>query len=242
MHKAAVFTALSLLAIFLSGCSIFQFSQYESFGDWYIGRAGFVNSVDVDSPPRFMGEMLGKYYSVIQEDRPVLYGHFRLPELIWQPVGWSTYPARNMPVSNIETGDWTSKSFSGTRWVAHEHHSFNDYYKLAHGSASKWFHFEISDGGVVDNLITYRYLGTNEGTLEKVMRTVFSPVIVAFSSTGVAIRAPAYAIHDVLKVPVIPIAAAYYALGGKVKENSDLKTQNKSQAASAKSDAKEEKK
>lgn len=187
---------LGALAPF-SGCSPFQLASYDSFGDWYIGKAGINNALDTRQRQFRPGD-------VIQEPRPVIFGHFRLFEVLWQPVGGVHYPDRVTSVTPYWRDDDSGLEEDGT-FAARRRKSR----RRERGDADGRMAFDMIDGGVID-MIPYRLLASEATGPEKAVGSLLQPVIILFQVALDVFRVPVYAVHDVSKILVIPVAAFYY--------------------------------
>ncbi len=186
--------APALAVVLLGGCSAFQFDDYESFGDWYIGGAGFNKTLSANWKRPQPGDLLF-------EARPKIYGHFRLFEIIYQPIGGAEFPDRI-----TATADKTRYFKPGHLEVEEDREPTR---RRERGDPRNTMAFNTLDGGIVE-FVPYRYYSAELPGSQKVARTFVQPGVIFAQVALDLLRAPLYAIHDVVKTLMIPVAAVYY--------------------------------
>lgn len=212
-----------------SGCSFMRVKDYDNFYDWYIGEPGFAGAIGIK---KYRGMTLPALANsvIIREKRPSIYGHFRIPELLWQPAGGLTFP--KMEVSPLEWQENPNPSApsgfdSAGKKSFHEFGHNADIIEKGIISSENIIAFHEKEAGLIDNMIRYRiwfveedeYLfeyepGRKLTTLSKIayMTGLPLPIYQALGLYDMALfRTPAYIIHDTGKTLWIPIAAIYYA-------------------------------
>ncbi|MHC4514687.1 MAG: hypothetical protein ACYTGW_18460 [Planctomycetota bacterium] len=200
--QAPLLPCLLLVAISIptSGCSIFEFSEYDGFGEWLIGPPGFSKMLyGTDSSEGIYG------------DRPFIYGPFRLPELVFQPVGGLKYPKRRT-ITNESLGDAMAAAAdaqSQARATGYGQASYTRVTRVETG-ADNCLAFDWFDSGIVE-IIPYRAWASEKGVGYKLGVTAMQPLNGMMMVMMDTMRLPFYFVHDALKTVTIPVAAAYYA-------------------------------
>ncbi len=186
---------LLLVVPISSGCSIVQFDRFGSFGDWFVGSPGFnktfSDAYNYPSPS-----------DLIMEERPAIYGHFRLFEVIFQPVGGWQYPQRKTASDHVK------------RHFTDEEVDVEDVRRTTRmrerGDATYALSFNTMEAGLLE-LVPYRLFNSNATTAEKVVGAVVQPGVIIIQVALDFVRLPVYAVHDVAKTFMIPVAAIHYA-------------------------------
>jgi hypothetical protein len=183
-------------------CSSMSFSQFETFDDWLIGKAGFDQNTKAGQEAR-----TGNHF-LITERRPSTWGHFRLPELLYQPVGGGTFPRADeirvtrRPYRHVFTEEGVEME---GKYTVIEEGFANSAETIAWERGHYWDSFSFRDAGLVEVLVPYRVLSSDcENKLVGVLKGY-----VGFS-LGLLFRVPAYLIHDVVKTAMIPSARAHF--------------------------------
>lgn len=191
-----------ILAAALSGC----FSNHRSFGDWY-----------------WHGGMGDGYGFLAKEERPRMYAHFRLPELLFQPAGGWRYPART-------AGYWTG-GYSRTRTVEIEGPRGSVEREITESDPGVLHPVRVERGafgmdfylfhaGALD-VIPYRPIAEDADIDRKLGRSLLGTLLWGVGyPMGLAIRVPYFAIHDVYKILMAPLAAWHYREGGRADRSS----------------------
>ncbi|HNO24981.1 MAG TPA: hypothetical protein PKK94_18535 [Leptospiraceae bacterium] len=198
--KNAVFIIFCIFELMLSNCSIFQFSRYSDFADWYIGKAGFYQTLQVPDlkKGRCFGDNEDYNYVIIAEDRHPIFLHFRTPEIYWNPQGWMYYPSTFNYCGILKRGRIPSK------------------YKkvpLGRSAESRSLNYLGGEAGLLDSLIPYKVLTAENMDMDSKMQFVyFSPILFFFNFLGKLFVFPVYMFHDIIKIPVIPAAVIYYSI------------------------------
>lgn len=192
---------LTLATLASGGCSIFQLGKSKSFGDWYVGPPGFSRGLDQNSKTRLNGK------------RSPIFGHFRLPEIIVQPHGGLEYPSRY-----TQTTDSMLEAMSTQMALQPgETATVTVFFKSrGEGNPEDSLAFDMFDGGLLE-IIPYRLYTSKKGIGYKLGMTLVEPLITLMRGIGLFVRAPAYAIHDTVKILMIPVAAIYYGSGDEPK-------------------------
>ena len=187
-------------AFVFSGCSIFEWGKYDSFGEWYIGPAGITKMME--------GTRSDEGLKV---DRPPIYGHFRLPEVILQPAGGLKYPRRRT-ITNASLGDAiaaTAEAQNQARATGYGSASYTRVTIITDGPEDS-LNFDWNDAGLVE-LIPYRTYFSDKGIGYKIGITLVQPLNYTMTAImSIFFRAPVYVFHDSLKTVTIPFAALYY--------------------------------
>ena len=129
------------------------------------------------------------------ERRHPYYLHFRIFEVIFNPQGGAKYP------------DYLTKCNP----EANSQEKIDDIH----------MGFNIGDAGLIDALISYRYVSyINSRSDSSAIHYILIP-FVSIASVGLnllsdIVRIPLYVLHDVIKLVAVPFAGIYYA----VKDNS----------------------
>lgn len=200
---------MRILLIVVCMSAIGCVSNYKTFGDWYVGA--------------YWTKDHEEGIDVLEGKRPSCYGHFRLPEIIFQPSGGLAYPEHN-----------------AGEFLAHVVEPVP-----ADTSLGPFGHadFLIANGGIFD-VIPYReltadtycrftlinghpsYIYSNRQEKYKLGDRLFNSAIHPIA-TGVAvgsriwIRVPLYAVHDAVKTLMIPGALLYYWSKGYCKKGDE---------------------
>ena len=194
---------LGALALLLGGsaCSVFELDQYKDFGDWYVGPPGFTGAMDGADDAKIVGE------------RPACYGHFRTPELLFQPIGGWEYPERTT-VTNETLFNAFAASGEAQRNAQYDGGVGVAYYestKIHTDRATDSLSFDWYDAGLVE-LVPYRTYASDEDVGYKIGVTLMQPLNWCWMVVNdVVIRAPVLVTHDVLKTVMLPVAAIYYS-------------------------------
>ncbi len=180
-----------LVCLTLSSCSVFQLSEYDGFGDLYLGSAGFVGAADAAESP------------IVPDERAPWFGHFRTPEILVQPAGGLQFPGYRA----LEGGGWSLTGLDGRELVFtyYEPHRVRTY----RGEIPSPVPYSAFDAGLVEVLIPYKAITSSESVRHKLGAIVRAPFWFAF---GFCFRIPVYVAHDVMKTSMIPIAAWFYAI------------------------------
>jgi hypothetical protein len=213
---AALYLIAALMSLTDFGCSYMQLSRYDNFGEWYLGKPGLANTITVKKINDTTKWLL-EPAPLIAGRRPFIYGHFRLPEILFQPSGGLFFPARTnaSQISSSTTTTYTTV-YNSAGYADHTNVSSITAYtgvydrSCERAGSSDWFGFCIHDAGMME-LLPYRYYFSNADAGKKVGMTFLWPVIYAINvSEDIFWRAPVYAVHDVGKTLFIPIALVYY--------------------------------
>ena len=193
-----------MMLVPVTGCSVFEWSRYDSFGEWYVGPAGFTHAMEGESSRE------GLLVS-----RPPIYGHFRLPELLIQPAGGWTYPKR-ITITNSSLVDAINAGLEAQRQADMYGHGTASYMRVTEredGPENSVF-FDWWDAGIVE-IIPYRTWASDEGVGYKIGITLLQPLNSTMTALySLIIRGPCYIVHDSLKTVTIPFAGIYYASRG----------------------------
>ena len=181
--------------LMVSGCSIFEWGEYNSFGEWYIGPAGMTKALSGTGSDEGL-----------RVDRPPIYGHFRLPEIIFQPAGGLTYPSRRT-TSNDDLAKIISYAAAASSGDSHPGFSYSI---VSRNGPEDSLAFDWGDAGLVE-VIPYRTYFSDKGIGYKIGITLVQPLTSAINVLTTAFwRLPACVVHDTLKTATIPFAAIHY--------------------------------
>ncbi len=212
---------LSGLAISTTGCGSLSYSGKKSFSEWYIGPVGYAATVERS---RFHRKPNSFKVGRILQRRVPIYGHFRTPELIWNPTGWHQFPARIVYPSRDEARRFSHLArhridkFGNEKPV--EYLSIDDQpvregepLAVPRGTYVDFVGFTVGEAGLLDTLIPYRVFSSKASALDaSITKFLSSPFYVLFNALGIVVRAPVYVTHDLAKTLLIPAALIHYNL------------------------------
>ncbi|MEM7409318.1 MAG: hypothetical protein AAF430_03670 [Myxococcota bacterium] len=189
-NRALRLAACAGFLLFGVGCATFELDDHHSFADWYVGDPGFDGAFGTKT---------------IYAERPAIYGHFRLPEVVFQPVGGLHYPRRRV---NTDRGQaaameaWEKAQRTGQA-VQYQRET------TVVGGHEKSFWFDTIDAGVIE-IVPYRLWASDASAGEKVVYTLLQPGVTLVNACMTFVRAPIYAYLDVDKLLSVPVALLYY--------------------------------
>ncbi len=201
-RASAVKAVLTVFVLYCTGCSVFRFGDYKSFGEWLRGPAGFSRALD------------GKEHrDGIEEERSWIYLHFRMFELVFQPAGGIKYP-RRITVTNSSLGDAIMAGLEARSEAQSYGYGEATYTRVSglRTGPKDSLYFDFFDAGLLE-IIPYRTWASDEDLSYKIGMTLLQPFTTTVTGLFMIVRGPIYAGHDVVKTLTIPAAAIYYNTG-----------------------------
>lgn len=187
--------ALLSFPMVFSGC----FKDHRNFKDWYFNAGTpFMRMVKKD-------------------ERPKIYGHFQLPQVLWQPAGGRTTPGLDY---TRNTGGYRSRSKdvevsrSGKTerlTITESYYEPGESYGVRSRRGKYDPQFVWMNGGALD-FIPYRvWTATDLDIDQKLGWTVGQPLMMSLMWTiGLMYRVPVYASMDAYKTLMTPVAYFHY--------------------------------
>ncbi len=223
MKRVLVLLVAVVGAMMATGCaSVYKMDQYDGFGDWFVGRPGFRNTLKapLDARTHKVTDYTFLHPPLIDTKRRIpLYLHLRLPEIIFQPAGCCWYPQRWVPGKPGARNDAIykyKKEMEGKekiRFSGYPQYNYNQLYYAEQretGDYTNSWTFEMTDAGLIE-IIPYRLYTSDAKPGTKFFRTLMHPFnYILQVGYAVVWRVPVYAVHDISKTLMIPVAAIYY--------------------------------
>ncbi|MCB1194233.1 MAG: hypothetical protein KDK90_27605 [Leptospiraceae bacterium] len=181
-------TIIVLILFSFFHCSSLQLDKHDGFWEWFIGKPGFINTMEVYGEPR-KGQLIG--------NRHPIYLWLRTPEILFNPQGGIYYP------------DMIIEGKSGKFYNTSEKNKFQEVLL-----EDRNMEFHIRETGLIDFLLMYREMFDPSGDIHFVgMYCVLSPFFgILYLGKNFIPKLVAYPIHDVIKTVMIPVAAVYYTI------------------------------
>ncbi len=190
---------LTFAVLCSSGCSIFRMSDYNSFGEWYVGPVGMNKMLDG-----------ARASEGLDCKRPFIYGHFRTPEILFQPAGWCKYPNRCTVTNQSMFAAMAAQQRANDTGMAQTYMRTTVYSRGPDNSLA----FDWIDAGMIE-VLPYRTWFSDKGAGYKVGMTVLHPLnYVWMGLVKACFVLPTNLVHNGLKACAITFAAIYYAASG----------------------------
>lgn len=221
-----------ILLIFIN-CSTFQLEKHENFSEWFFGKPGFTGMVyqkNEECLEPFINnnpcacivgmsnrkDVIIPRYKILGNRHP-FYLFFRFPEAIFNPQGGAFIPKRILPSQPTEKKDkyeFPPNFHSYSMQFRYYHCEKLEEGDLTFMYGRLWYSelgYMILDAGLIEHIVPYRIWTSNESPGSKVLETgktwILSPIGVIFKAVILSF----YVVHDVVKIPVIPVAIIYYS-------------------------------
>ncbi len=222
LHLSTRILLCAVLATSASSCSIFQFKEYDGFGDWYIGRPGIARTYAVEGGGFFPSTRQGHKVNPQTGERA---GRGREWVRVRGPRGEKLGPHRSQSLPTLEgERPWLYGHLRTPELIYNPAFGFNS--GAAEKSQDRWGGGGI-DGGLLNMLpVGWWWPRSKEkGVVKHYSQAIGATAVTPlFMTVRVALdvfmlfRPFVYVSHDVAKTLLIPFAGVYYIFNGDASD------------------------